>query len=143
MSEQENVRIATEYLEAWNSRDYDRLRTYHGDSFSSLLPGVSGPVGEVGHRASMEATWAAFPDLTFEITRIIAQGDYVVVNWIGTGTHTGPMATPTGGAIPPTGRKGIIPGSDTLEIRDGKVVGTEVYYDRASLLGQLGLMPQG
>jgi steroid delta-isomerase-like uncharacterized protein len=141
MSEQDNVRIASGYMEALNSHDYERVRAYHAESFQALLPGAPGPAGEAAHRAFMQANWDAFPDLTFRSTLTIAQGDYVVTNWIGEGTHTGPLATPTGGSIPATGIKGTIPGSDTIEIKNGKIVRAEVYFDVASLLGQLGLMP--
>ena len=86
MSEQDNVRIAEEYMAALNAHDYERVRAYHADSLQSLLPGQPGPVGEAGHRASLEANWTAFPDLSFQVTQRIASGDFVVDTWIGTGT---------------------------------------------------------
>ena len=141
MSEQDNVRISKAYMEAMNAHDYDRLRAYHADSFQSLLPGQPGLVDEAGHRAFLEGNWAAFPDLSFQITKTIATGDHVVDTWIGTGTHTGPMMTPTGATVPPTGLKGSIPGVDVLEFKDGKMVRAEVYFDTMGLLAQLGLVP--
>ena len=141
MSEQDNVRIAEEYMKAINAHDYDRLRAYHADSFRSLLPGLPGPVDEARHRAFLQNNWTAFPDLSFQVTQRIASGDYVVDTWVGTGTHTGPMMTPTGASVPPTGRKGSIPGVDIIEFKDGKIVRADVYFDTMSLLAQLELVP--
>ncbi len=141
MSEQDNVRITDEYLAALNAHDYERLRAYHADSFQSLLPGQPGPVGEAGHRAFLEGNWTAFPDLSFQVTQRIASGDWVVDTWIGTGTHTGPMMTPAGASIPPTGRRATTPGADVVQFKDGKIVYTAVYFDTMSLLAQLGLVP--
>jgi len=71
----------------------------------------------------------------------IAQGDFVVVNWMSTGTHTGGLRTPTGAVIPPTGKKAMVPGSTTYQFRGGKVAQTWVHWDMTTLLAQLGLMP--
>ena len=141
MSEQDNIRIANEYVDALNAHDYDRLRAYHSEFFQSLMPGQPGPAGEAGHRAFLEANWTAFPDLTFQITQTIASGDYVVDTWVGTGTHSGPMMTPAGASVPPTGRKGSIPGIDLFEIKNGKIVRADVYFDTMTLMAQLGLVP--
>ncbi len=140
MSEQDNIRIADEYMEALNAHDYDRMRAYHGDSFQSLLPGLPGPVDEAGHRAYLEGNWTGFPDLSFRATERIASGDYVVENWVGTGTHSGPMVTPTG-SMPPTGRTATVLGSNTVEFKNGKIVRADVYFDTMTLLAQLGLVP--
>jgi steroid delta-isomerase-like uncharacterized protein len=141
MSEQDNVRIADKYIEALNAHDYERLRAYHADSFRSLQPGRPAPVDEAGYRAFLEGDWTAFPDLSFQTTQTIATGDYVVDTWIGTGTHTGPMMTPTGASVPPTGRKGTIPGVDIFEIKNGKIVRADVYFDAMTLMAQMGLVP--
>ena len=130
-----------EYVDAINSHDYKRLRSYHADTFRALLPGQPGLVDEAGHQAFLLQNWTAFPDFAIKVTRNIAQGDYVFENWIASGTQSGPMATPTGGNIPPTGHKATFHGSHTFEIKNGKVVLAKVYFDMASLVGQLEVMP--
>jgi steroid delta-isomerase-like uncharacterized protein len=141
MSEQDNVRIAQEYIEALNTHDYERVRAYHADSFRSLLPGMPGPVDEAGHRAFLQGNWTTSSDLSFQTTQMIASGDYVVVPWIGTGTHDGPLMMPSGASVPPTGRKVTVPGIDLFEIRDGKVVRADVYFDTMTMMAQMGLVP--
>jgi steroid delta-isomerase-like uncharacterized protein len=141
MSEQDNVRIAQEYIEALNSHDYERVRAYHADSFRSLLPGMPGPVDEAGHRAFLQGNWTTSSDLSFQTTQTIASGDFVAVTWLGTGTHNGPLMMPSGASVPPTGRKVTVPGVDLFEIRDGKIVRADVYFDTMTMMAQVGLMP--
>jgi predicted ester cyclase len=51
------------------------------------------------------------------------------------------MRTPSGKTIPPTGRKVALLGSSTFEIKQDKVVHGWAYFDTASMLGQLGVLP--
>jgi steroid delta-isomerase-like uncharacterized protein len=83
----------------------------------------------------------AFPDLHLAVTRTVAQGDDVVAHWTATGTHTGPLRTPSGNSVPPTGKKVVVVGSTTFELKAGKIAHDWIFWDMTSLLGQLGLMP--
>ena len=71
----------------------------------------------------------------------VAQGDYVVMNWTITGKNTGALQSPTGSTIPPTGKVSTLVGSTTSLIKNGKVAHAWNYWDMASMLGQLGLLP--
>ena len=71
----------------------------------------------------------------------MAEGEYVVTEWVATCTHTGPLVSPSGQSIPPTGKHAATHGSNTFEVKNGKVASTRVYWDMVELLGQLGLMP--
>ena len=86
------------------------------------------PIDDAALQVYMQGAWTAFPDLTFQDTQTIAQGDYVVVNWIATGTHKGPMVSATGATFPATGRKVTYPGSETMEFKDGKIVREESHW---------------
>ncbi len=84
----------------------------------------------------------SFPGTKFEVLHTIAQGDYVVTNWKASGgTHSGPLLTPSGGTVPPTGKSATIMGSTTAQLKNGKVIHSWTFWDMASLLGQLGLLP--
>jgi predicted ester cyclase len=66
----------------------------------------------------------AFPDLNFWGTAdLIAEGDYVVGQWEGGGTHTGPAFRDfLMGSLPPaTGRKMHFTGTTVLRIQSGKI----------------------
>lgn len=143
MSEKDNIRVAKEYIEAMNAHDYTRMSRQHGEGFQMYGPGMPGPLDESAYRAWVEGNWAAFPDQTTEIDQIVAQGDYVVVNWTLTGTHKGPLTTPTGDTVPPTGRKVALPGSTTVEFKDGKSVRPHHYWDNMTFFAQIGVTPGG
>jgi steroid delta-isomerase-like uncharacterized protein len=142
MSEQENVKIAQSSFDAINAHDNKRWSSLQADnSQQAYAPGTSGPLNQEQSWAYIQGFLTAFPDLHFDTMHSVAQGDSVVLHWTGTGTHTGPLTTPTGNMIPPTGKKATVPGSTTFEIKNGKITRSWIYWDMVTLLGQLGLMP--
>src|ERR1700712_2191166 len=85
---------------------------------------------------------AAFPDLGFGATAdLIAEGDYVVGQWKGGGTHTGPAFSDflVGGLPANTGRTMNFTGTTVLKVIDGKIVEEIGLDDGVSALTQLGL----
>lgn len=141
MSEQDNIRVVEEVFEAINAHDLDQGSKYQAPGYKYQGPGLPGPVGPDEYAAYMQGYFDAFPDLHFELTHKIAQGDFVVVNWVGTGTHDGPLRMPSGDSLPATGKKGTNFGSNTFEFDNGKVVQSRTYFDMVTMLAQLGLMP--
>jgi predicted ester cyclase len=76
-------------------------------------------------KAFMTDFRAAFPDLNFWGTAdLIAEGDYVVGQWEGGGTHTGPAFKDflIGGLPASTGRKMHFTGTTILKVKDGKIL---------------------
>jgi len=76
-------------------------------------------------KAFMTDFRAAFPDLNFWGTAdLIAEGDYVVGQWEGGGSHTGPAFNDflVGGLAPATGRKMHFTGTTVLKVINGKIV---------------------
>lgn len=142
MSEQENVRIAKMMFERLNRRDLDSQPEYVHENFAIEAPGAAGPMTREQYKVYLQGILEAFPDLHFDVLQTIAQGDYVVVIWRTSGTHTGPMRTPNGDVIPATNRKGVVDGSTLYEFRGDKIARSRVFWDMAGLLMQLGVMPQ-
>lgn len=141
MSQQDNIRIAEESFAALNAHDLSSLGKDAAPGYTFEGPGLPGPVGPGEEASYLQGFLDAFPDLHFELTHRIAQGDFVVVNWVGTGTHQGPLRTPSGDSVPATGRKGATFGSNTMEFENGKVLRNRSYWDMVAFLAQLGLMP--
>jgi len=86
---------------------------------------------------------AAFPDLNFWGTAdLIAEGDYVVGQWEGGGTHSGPAFKDfLSGALPAnTGRKMRFTGTTILRIKDGKILEEIGLDDGVTALTQLGIL---
>ena len=87
---------------------------------------------------------AAFPDLGFEGTAdLIAEGDYVVGQWKGGGTHTGEGFDdiPVGSLPAGTGRKMEFTGMTVLKVESGLIVEEIGLDDGVTALKQLGLIP--
>jgi len=88
----------------------------------------------------------AFPDLHFEITRMIAEDDWVALHSVMTGSNRGPLEAPLlppngPQAIPPTGRSVRVPHMHMIRMEDGKCVELLHLMDTFAQLGQLGLLP--
>jgi predicted ester cyclase len=94
-------------------------------------------------KAFMTDFRAAFPDLNFWGTAdLIAEGDYVVGQWEGGGTHTGPAFKDflIGGLPASTGRKMHFTGTTILKIKDGKILEEIGPDDGVTALKQLSLV---
>jgi predicted ester cyclase len=94
-------------------------------------------------RAFMADFRAAFPDLNFWGTAdLIAEGDYVVGQWEGGGTHTGPAFNDfLMGSLPAaTGRKMHFTGITVLKLKDGKILEEVGLDDGVTALTQLGIL---
>jgi len=94
-------------------------------------------------KAFMTDFRAAFPDLSFWGTaELIAEGDYVVGQWEGGGTHTGEAFDDflVGGLPAATGRKMHFTGTTVLKVLDGKIVEEIGLDDGVTALTQLGLI---
>ena len=96
--------------------------------------------GAEAQRMLGEAFKVAAPDARIEAQTTIVAGDTIVVEGVYRGTHTGPLVGP-GGAIPATGRPFAFAYCDVLRARDGRFVSHHIYWDNASFLGQLGVVP--
>jgi len=99
--------------------------------------------GQADIKAFMTDFRAAFPDLNFWGTaELIAEGDYVVGQWEGGGTHAGRAFNDflVGGLPAATGRKMRFTGTTVLKVIDGKIVEEIGLDDGVTALTQLGLI---
>jgi predicted ester cyclase len=82
-------------------------------------------------KAFMSGFREAFPDLEFwDTAELIAEGDYVVGQWEGGGTHTGPAFSDflNGSLFAGSGRRMRFAGTTVLCIQDGRI-GDEIGLD--------------
>ena len=139
MSAQDKITIARIFHQAWAERNPDRGAAVIAEDCEF----VDVPRGEIqrgpeGYRHDYERWRTAFPDGTVEITNVIAEGDWVVVEYTNSGTNTGPLQTSIGD-FPPTNRKIEVQYCSVMRINNGKVVSGRDYYDVSTILRQLGL----
>ncbi|HEY0185824.1 MAG TPA: ester cyclase [Rhodopila sp.] len=99
--------------------------------------------GHADIKAFMTDFRVAFPDLKFWGTAdLIAEGDFVVGQWEGGGTHTGPAFSDfLVGTLPAaTGRKMHFTGTTVLKVVNRKIVEEIGLDDGVTALTQLGLI---
>jgi steroid delta-isomerase-like uncharacterized protein len=122
--------------DAFNGRDFGRAGAAFAESCEYESIAWSSVARTGAEVADGLREWAtAFPDGFVEMTNVIAVGPWVVVEWHARGTQTGPLR-----GEPPTGRTFERRGCAVAEVQNGKIVRYRDYYDRAQMLGPLGLM---
>jgi len=125
MSEQENIKAAHAFFDAWNAGDLSHGEPYQTDGHVAEGPGAAGPMNKEQNRAYLQNFLTAFPGSKFEVLLTVTQGDYIVMHWrVGGGAHTGPLHTPSGGVLPPTGKTATfeadgLPASEAVEMLEG------------------------
>jgi steroid delta-isomerase-like uncharacterized protein len=129
--------MVREMYDAWNAKDLERVDAYaHPDCRVTNVP-FGGSLDFKGY----ERNWAtAFPDGKVELTNLVAEGDSVVAEFIGKGTHRGALQGPSG-TIPPTNRSVELRLVEIWEFRNGKIATGRVYFDSAGFMTQLGIAP--
>ena len=124
----------------WNARIIDELAAPDIYFHYPMHPPMRGRE-EV--RAFITEFREAFPDLNFwGVADLIAEGDTVVGQWEGGGTHTGPAFNDfLVGSLPAaTGRKMRFTGTTVLKVIDGKIAEEVGLDDGVTALTQLGLL---
>jgi predicted ester cyclase len=99
--------------------------------------------GRADIKAFMTDFRNAFPDLNFWGTAdLLAEGDYVVGQWEGGGTHIGPAFSDfLMGSLPAnSGRKMHFTGTTVLRLKDKKIVEEIGLDDGVTALTQLGFL---
>jgi ketosteroid isomerase-like protein len=139
---EENSRIVQDIHPLWNDRQYDRILT---EMIAEDVEWTTVPTGEIfrgheGFRDFMQGWANAFPDGATEDTTVYAGEEFGVTEFIGRGTHDGPLKSP-GGEIPPTGRSVEFKLCEVYQFRDGKIVSARTHFDSLGLMTQLGVVP--
>jgi len=140
MSTEENKAVARRTYEAFNQAISTGTWAALGEFLAADLvdhnpaPG-QGP-GLEGVKQVFSAFLAAFPDLSFTVEDMIAEGDKVVSRLSLHGTHKGDFQ-----GIPATGKMVTQTGIDILRVAGGKVAERWGEFDNLGLLQQLGVVP--
>jgi steroid delta-isomerase-like uncharacterized protein len=142
MTVEENLRLLTAATKAMNDRDVDRFLSFHLESVIQKDPQhPQGVKGREAIRAGLEPMLRAFPDIRTVQERAFGEGDWVAVQGVTQGTHTGPLEAPGAPTIPPTNRRIRLPYAFVAKIEGGKFAEVNLYFDQAGMMAQLGLLP--
>jgi steroid delta-isomerase-like uncharacterized protein len=138
----DNVGFISSLYDAWNVRDLDAQADATAPDGVITIVGTGDVFkGPEGTRKYAQSWVSGFPDGQVTVDNIFADGDRVVVEYTGRGTHTGTLETSMG-PIAPTGRSVTIKLCDVVELVDGKIAQQRSYFDTGSIMAQLGLLDQ-
>jgi ketosteroid isomerase-like protein len=82
----------------------------------------------------------AFPDAEYEHSH--ESGNTAIDEGYLVGTHSGPLASPTGESVPATGKRIRARSCDIASVENGVITSHRFYFDQLEFLGQLGLLPE-
>jgi steroid delta-isomerase-like uncharacterized protein len=132
--------IARSYFDAVARQDLDAMEAHYKPGPIGRIHGmvelVTGPGGN--YRDWFTNTFRAFPDFTFEILDLIAEGDKAAVRYRLTGTFDG---TGRFEGLEPNGATVSVEGCDVVTVDDGLLVDNQAYLNGAEIARQLGAAP--
>jgi steroid delta-isomerase-like uncharacterized protein len=131
-------RFLNDLIEAWNSHDQSRVMAlYHPEFEGDDLSESKQAKGFYEAGRMVQYIFNAFPDLSMTPLDWGCDGDKFFYFWKATGHHRGKLMN-----IPPTGKHCSFMGASFLVLRDGKIVRGRRMWDVATMLRQIGLLPE-
>jgi steroid delta-isomerase-like uncharacterized protein len=122
------------YEEVWNKGNVDvALEVFADDYMRHDLRPTKALAGAEGQRRIAEDFRSAFPDLTFNVDLVLAEGDLVAARWTAQGTNTGRW-----GDQAPTGNSVTFSGVNIFRFAQGKVIEIWNHRDDLGLMQHLG-----
>jgi steroid delta-isomerase-like uncharacterized protein len=128
--------VVDEHIRCENSHDLEALMATFGmNARYDDEPWEDHRTGRDGVRSYYSELLRALPDLAIEVKRRHVTSASVVVEVMIRGTHLGPWR-----GLPATGRRIEFPLCGIYSFNaDGKLASERIYYDRGTVLRQLGL----
>lgn len=96
---------ARQMVDVVNTRNVEKVVEQYAENASFQVPNLESPIeGKEAIRSYLTSAFAAFPDWTMDISKVIVSGnEAIVVNSVH-GTHTGPFTDTNGKAVAPTNK---------------------------------------
>jgi len=131
--------VVREHMDSENRHEFDvTLRTFAHPRYELIATGEVHD-GAAAVAAYYQTSRTAFPDQRNEVRAMHHSDDAVIVEFDLLGTHNGPLR-----GIPPTGRafRCRMVALFLFEGAGDRIVCERVYWDVATMLRQLGLLPE-
>lgn len=135
------IKLVKTFLDAWNRHDIETLMAMFHQQGVLINPAFPSPLSGDAMRGYLEAQLSAFPDIKAEtIGDTLVGSDTISGRHVITGTWIKPMMAGPLAGMPPSGKSFTLQVADFINIKDGKIAAWTQYYDRMSLLAQLGII---
>ena len=125
--------VAEKWIAAWNSHNPDQiLPLFTDDVFYEDVA-----FGEASHSSAELRKFAAsefegIPDLELKLVRADIRNGHGTIEWMFSGTDKGVFKT---------GKKFSVRGVSVIDMRDGKISRNLDFYDVATIMRQVGVLP--
>jgi steroid delta-isomerase-like uncharacterized protein len=132
-SKDQGSALAEKWIAAWNSHDPEKMVPLFTDDV--VYEDVA--FGEMSHgsaelRKFFLSELEGVPDLELKLQGANLQGGHGTIEWIFSGTDKG---------VYKTGKKFSVRGISVIEMRGGKISRNLDYYDVATIMKQVGVLP--
>ena len=119
---------------AWSSHDTEKVLSLFTDDclYEDVTFGVINR-GKEELRAFADGVFAGIPDFKVDLKTSFAAASWAVAEWVMSGTHKGDF--------PGTGERFSVRGVTILELQAGKIRRNSDYWDAATVMKQVGLLP--
>ena len=132
MSTDANKAIVRAFVEAWNTKDFDRFDDLMAPDAQLTVGGSTISCSGPATRSIAEHWISGFPDYHFELVHLVAEGDMVAALMPFSGTHTGHVLD-----LPPTGRTVRVSEMVFFRIDGGKIAEAWEEWDEQGMRRQL------
>ena len=126
------------YDASWSSQNVDKILSYYADDcvYEDMAIGKINK-GKEEIRSFVSNLFTAVPDFKIETKSFFASNDQICIEAVISGTHEGNFP----GFPPATGKSFAVKQAHIVRLRNDKAIRVTDYYDMASLMRQLGLLP--
>lgn len=123
----------------WNEKDFIPIPEFVSPAYTIHIdtgdPWEGMTLNHKEFENRLQYSFNSFPDIHFDIQNAIADGNYVAISWIMTGTNLGKI-----GDFPPTNKSIKTIGHTIYHFNNGKIYGHSQVFDRTSVMIQLGFL---
>jgi steroid delta-isomerase-like uncharacterized protein len=138
MTTSDAARLIEAWAEAWSSPTRkERFVSFFTDDcvYEDVAMGVVNH-GKTELENFLTLTFGAFPDFKVELTSHFVAGTWAGAEWVMSGTHKGDLP-----GLPATHKKVSIRGASVFELQGNQFRRCADYWDMATFLKQIGVMP--
>ena len=133
--EEQNKELVKREWEAWSKGDFETFKELLAPDYVYFVPSRNTkPMSLEETIELVKMLHNAFPDITYSVEELIAEGDKVMSRFIVRGTHKGEYQ-----GIPATGNKIEHSGIMITRIENGKIVEEKEEVDRLGVMMQLNM----
>ncbi len=137
MASSDAERVLEDWATAWSSHDTKKVLSLFTDDcvYEDVTFGAINR-GKKELRAFADGVFAGVPDFKVDLTARFVAGSWAGMEWVMSGTHKGDFP-----GMPATGKRFSTRGVTILELQAGKIRRNSDYWDAASVMRQVGLLP--